>query len=278
MMETLVHPGPAPARRWAAAPCRAEPVDLLLPVADRLADSVALALADFDGGWLEIADQTLGNLDFVIPGEDSTGAHAAWYAGPYRMGAGRITHLGMHVGRKDGGPWLHGHGGFAAAGWEGPDFGHILPFESRLARPVRARGWGLKGARLEVAQDAETNFPLFQPVALGGGGKAALVTLRPNQDFTEALEAAAAEAGIAEGRVYGLGSIVRPKLEGQPRIPSHATELLLTEAVITKGRARIGIEVVTLHGTRHRGVLERGENAVCITAELLVVAGEGMAG
>ncbi|PTW99781.1 hypothetical protein [Pararhodobacter aggregans] len=278
MIERLVHPGPAPARRWAVAPCRAEPVDLVLPVADRLADSVALALADFDGGWLEIEEATLGTLDFVIPGEDPTGAHAAWYAGPYRMGAGRIVHLGLHAGRKEGGPWLHGHGAFAAPGWEGPDFGHILPFESRLAQPIRARGWGLKGARLEVSADTETHFPLFQPVALGAGGNAALVTLRPNQDITLALEAAVAEAGIRDGRVYGLGSVVRPKLEGQPRIDSFATELLLTEAEVRGGRARLGIEVVTLQGARHRGVLERGENGVCITAEVLVVADRGMVG
>ncbi|GAB1378101.1 hypothetical protein [Pararhodobacter aggregans] len=278
MIETLAHPGPAPARRWAVAPCQAEPVEVLLPVAERLADSVALGLAGYDGGWLVIEDAPLATLDFVIPGEDPTGAHAAWYAGPCRMGAGRIVQLGLHAGRKEGGAWLHGHGSFAAPGWEGPDFGHILPVESRLAQPVRARGWGLKGARLEVSADPETHFPLFQPVALGGGREALLVTLRPNQDLTEALESAVAEAGIAEGRVFGLGSVVRPQLEGQSRIDSHATELLLTEAVITRGRARLGVELVTLQGTRHRGLLARGENGVCITAELLVVAGPGMVG
>ena len=274
MIETLTHPGPAPARRWAVAPCRAEPVEVTLPVAETLAQSAAQALAGYDGGWLVIEESTLSNLDFLIPGEDATGTHAAWYAGPYRMGAGRITHLGMHVGRKEGAPWLHGHGGFAAPGWQGPDFGHILPLESRLAHPIRARGWGLTGAHLQVCADTETHFPLFQPVALGTGGNAALITLRPNQDFITGLEAAAAEAGITDGAVLGLGSIVRPKLEGQSRLPSDATELLLTQGVITNGRARVEIEVVTLQATRHRGWLERGANGICITAELLVVAGE----
>lgn len=273
MIETLVHPGPPAARRRAIARCVAEPVEVLLPVAETLAQSAAAALAGFDGGWLEITDSSLSNLDFVIPGEDRSGAHAAWYAGPHQMGAGRIVHLGMHVGQKEGAPWLHGHGAFAAPGWAGPDFGHILPYESRLAQPVRARGWGLTGARWQVSADAETHFPLFQPVSRGQGGNAALVTLRPNQDLVTALDAAAAEIGIAEGRVFGLGSLVRPKLEGQERIPSHATELLLTQGVITKGRARVEIEVVTLTGSRHRGWLERGENGICITAELLVVAG-----
>ena len=278
MIERLVHPGPAPSRRWAIASCHAEPVELVLPVAERLAESVVLSLADYDDGWLVIEDVPLAALDFVIPGEDPTGAHAAWYAGPYRMGAGRIVHLGLHAGRKQGGAWLHGHGSFAAPGWKGPDFGHILPVESRLAQPVLARGWGLRGARLDVTPDTETHFPLFQPVATGGGGNAALVTLRPNQDLTEALEAALAEAGITDAQVFGLGSVVRPKLEGQPRIDSYATELLLTEGVIRRGRARLGVEVVTLQGSRHRGVLERGENGVCITAELLVVAEPGKVG
>lgn len=277
MIATLTHPGPAPARRQTVQPCRAQPVDLLLPVADTLAQSVALALAGFDGGWLVIGDAPMAALDFVIPGTDSTGAHAAWYAGPHRMGAGRIRHLGLHAGRKAGAPWLHGHGAFAAQdwsgqGWAGPDFGHILPLESRLAAPVRARGWGLTGAGLAVEADGETGFPLFQPVDRGGGPGAALITLRPNQDITLGLEQAAAGAGITTGRVLGLGSLVHPVLEGQPPIDSLATEILLTGGNLTDGRARLEAELITLSGTRHRGTLARGANGVCITAELLLLA------
>ncbi|MCW1931260.1 hypothetical protein [Pararhodobacter zhoushanensis] len=273
MIETLRHPGPVSARRWAVARCTAEPVEVVLPVAETFAKSAALALADYDGGWLVIENETLTTLDFVIPGEDATGAHAAWYAGPYQMGAGRIDHLGMHVGRKDGAAWIHGHGVFDAPGWEGPRMGHILPFESRLAHPIRARGWGIRGARLQVCAELETNFPLFQPVDLGGGTNAALVTLRPNQDMNAALALAAAEAGITDGQVLGLGSIVRPKLQGQPRIDSHATELLLTQGTLQNGVARIETEIVTLDASIHKGWLEPGQNGVCITAELLVIAG-----
>jgi hypothetical protein len=272
MISTLTHPGPAPEKRWAALPCTADPVDLILPVAENLAQSVALALADYDGGWLVIEDATLANLDFVVPGEDATGKHAAWYAGPHRMGAGHIHHLGLHAARKDGGPWLHGHGQFAAPGWEGPSFGHILPFESRLAAPTRARGWAIRGARFEVTTDPETHFPLNQPVACGGGTGAALITLRPNQDMTQAIAQAAAEAGIAQGRIFGLGSIVNPRLRGHPPIDSYATEILLTDGILANGTARIETEIVTLSGTYHKGWLEPGENGVCITAELLAIA------
>ncbi|HPD91895.1 MAG: hypothetical protein H6900_03640 [Rhodobacter sp.] len=272
MIATLSHPGPASARRWAAAPCHAQPIEVTLPVADTLAQSAALALAGFDGGWIEIRDETLANLDFVIPGPDPTGAHAAWYAGPHRMGAGRIDHLGMHVGLKDGAPWIHGHGAFDAPGWRGPGFGHILPHESRLARPIRARGWGIRGARLAVAADPETHFPLFQPADLGGGGGAALITTRPNQDMGAAIAAAAAAVGITRGRILGLGSLVHPRLQGQAPIDSYATEILLTQGFLDKGLARIEAEVVTLDATLHKGWLTPGENGVCITAEVLVLA------
>ena len=272
MISGLEHPGTALARRWAVATCSAQPVDLILPVADTLAASVAQALADFDGGWLVIENATLGNLDFVIPGADPTGTHAAWYAGPHQMGAGRIDHLGLHAGRKDGTAWLHGHGAFSAPGWQGPTMGHILPLESRLSKPIRVTGWGLVGARLEVTQDDETNFPLFQPVQTGAGAGAALITLRPNQDMNAAIAAAAAEAGITNGRIYGLGSIVNPRLKDQPPFDSYATEILLTDGHITDGTAQIEVEIVTLSATEHKGWLEPDQNGVCVTAELLVIA------
>ena len=272
MISRIKHPGVAPDQRWAAVPCAAEPVDLIVPVTETLASSLAMALADYDGGWLVIDDAVLGNLDFVIPGDDPTGNHAAWYAGPYKMGAGRIEHLGLHVGRKEGEAWLHGHGRFAAPGWQGPTMGHILPLESQLSAPIRAKGWGLKGARLEVTPDPETNFPLFQPVQTGAHSGAALITLRPNQDMSAAIVAAAAEVGITSGRIYGLGSVVNPKLKDQPLIDSYATEILLTDGRLSDGRADIEIEFVTLTASTHKGWLEPGANGVCVTAELLVIA------
>lgn len=272
MIATLAHPGPAAPRRWAVAACTAHPVEVLLPVADTLAQSVALALADYDGGWLVMENAALDRLDFVVPGTDPTGAHAAWYAGPHRMGAATVEHLGLHYGRKQGAPWLHGHGHFSAPGWRGPTFGHILPLESRLARPVRAKGWGLRGANLQVSADSETHFPLFQPVDLGGGRGAALVTLRPNQDIGTALQAAAAEAGLPEAQVHGLGSLVHPRLVGQPPIDSFATEILLREGRISGGKAHLRADIVTLSETLHSGLLEPGANGLCITAELLLLA------
>ena len=273
MIPRLTHPGPVALRRWAVQPCQAEPVEVTLPVADSLAQSAALALAlsAYDGGWLVIENAALAALDFVLPGVDPSGAHAAWYAGPYRMGTGQIEHLGLHVGHKEGAPWLHGHGRFSAPGWTGPTFGHILPLDSRLAQPSVARGWGIRGAQWQVQADAETHFPLFQPIDTGGGGNAALVTLRPNQDICTALTTAAHEAGIPRARIFGLGSLVHPRLTGHPPINSFATEILLTAGSLN-GTGRLEAQIVTLDGSLHQGWLEPGANSICITAELLLIA------
>ena len=86
------------------------------------------------------------------------------------------------------------------------------------------------------------------------------------------IASAASEVGITSGKIYGLGSIIRPRLKGQPQIDSYATELLLTDGHLSDGIAEIEIEVVTLSASQHKGWLEPGANAVCVTAEILVIA------
>lgn len=273
MIATLAHPGPEQNPRWTALPCTAEPVALTLPVRETLLASVAEALADFDGAWLWVEGAAMARLDFLIPGLDATGAHAAWYAGPHRMLAGaRIVRLGLHLGWRQGARFLHGHGVFAAPGWAGPQAGHILPLESALAGPVRATGWGLRGARLVQRPDPETGFPLFRPEACGGGKDALLLTARPNQDLTAAVEAAAAVHGMTEASVSGLGSLVSPVFDTGAQVASPATEILLTGGAISAGRARLEADVVGLDGRLASGPLRRGACGICVTAEILIRA------
>lgn len=269
MFATLQHPGPAVAPRFRVSPCTAQPVALMLPARDSLLASLAEALADFDGAWLEITDASMARLDFVIPGPDPAGRHAAWYAGPHQMGQGaRILRAGIHLGWRDGLRFAHGHGHFVAPGWSAPGMGHILPQVSALAAPVLVRGWGWQGARLVVQDDPETGFALFQPQGGAGGGTAWLVTLRPGQDISAGL--AAALPGVT-GRVLGLGSLVDPVLDGR-RIDSFATEILLTDGALTPQGAHLSADLVTLAGTTHSGTLTPGRNGICVTAELLVLA------
>lgn len=276
MIATLSHPGPSPESRWTALPCTATPVTLMLPARANLLASVAEALADHDGAWLWIEGAAMARLDFLIPGPDPTGRHVAWYAGPHRMGAGaRIVRLGLHLGWREGARFLHGHGVFAAPGWDGPQAGHILPLESALAAPVLAAGFGLHGARLVVAPDPETGFTLFRPETCGGGDGALLVTARPNQDLTQSVERAAAAHGIADGTVHGLGSLVDPRFAGGGGVQSFATEILLTAGTLRDGRVTLGADVVGLDGRLVTGVLQTGACGICVTAELLIRAQSG---
>jgi hypothetical protein len=268
VIRTLRHPGPVLSPRWTALHCTATPVALTLPAADSLLASVAAALADFDGAWLWIEGAAMARLDFLIPGSDPAGAHAAWYAGPHRMPPGaRILRLGLHLGWREGARFLHGHGVFAAPGWTGPQAGHILPRESALAWPVRATGFGIRGARLVQRPDPETGFPLFVPEDCGGGEGALLMTARPNQDLGTAVAAA---AGGLDLEVHGLGSLVAPCFTCGQRIDSPATEILLTRGRVAAGVPTFSADVVGMDGVLHEGVLAAGAAGICVTAEMLL--------
>ena len=271
MIATLRHPGPAQHPRWTALPCTATPVAVTLPVRATVLASVAEALADYDGAWLWVEGAAMARLSFLIPGLDATGAHAAWYAGPHVMPAGaRIVRLGLHLGWRQGVRFLHGHGVFAAPGWDGPQAGHILPLESALAGTVRATGWGLRGARLVQRPDPETAFPLFQPEDCGGGTGALLMTARPNQDLGAAILTAARAHGFTAGAVHGLGSLVHPRFTDGTGVDSPATEILLTGGGLRDGQVRLCADVVGLDGRLTAGELLPGRNGICVTAELLI--------
>lgn len=271
MIRTLDHPGPATVERITALPCTATPLDLPLPAGVPLLDALAQAAeaAGVSAAWLELADATMARIDHLRPGPDPSGAHAAWYDGPHNADGASLIRLGLHLGHRDGARWLHGHGLWAGAGGIGG--GHVVPDATVLAEPATARGWALTGARLEVAPDPETRFDLFRPVASGGASapNAALVTLRPNQDMTEALEAAAAALGVTDATLHGLGSLVAPRfLQGGE--DSFATEILITEGWIEGGRAYLNAAVVGFGGQVSVAPLARGGCGVCVTCEVLI--------
>lgn len=274
MIRTLEHPGPAAPDRIAALPCAAIPLELPLSAGMPLLETLSRAAeaAGVSAAWLELADAPMARLDYLRPGPDRSGVHAAWYDGPHKADGASLIQLGLHLGRRDGAPWLHGHGLWA--GSRGIGGGHVVPDGAVLAEPATAHGWALDGARLEVAPDPETRFDLFQPVATEAvsSADAVLVTLRPNQDITEALEAAAAAHGITEGTLQGLGSLVAPRfLQGSE--DSFATEVLITEGWIEDGRAYLNAAVVGFGGRVSVAPLARGGCGVCVTCEVLIRRG-----
>jgi len=274
-MRSIQHPGPRAHQRHQAVPCRVTRRRVMLRGGQTLHDAVVAAMEECGAraAWLELADTTFSTLRYVIPGHDASGEHAAWYSATHELAPpARLLRAGLHVGRRDGSAFLHCHGL-----WEGADgtraMGHLLPNESRLAEDSEASCLVLEDALLEVEFDPETRFSLFAPRVEGApstsSNNALLFTLRPNQDLSEAVEALAAQHGLGEAQLSGLGSLVGTTFTDGGVIESHATEVLILSGQLKDGKAHIELASVGIDGAHRQGQLVPGGNAVCVTAELL---------
>jgi hypothetical protein len=278
-MRAVCHPGPVAEERQEILPAEGRPVALTLNAGLPFEDAVAEAMAaeGLDGAWLEIEAAIVSSLDYVIPALSPDDDHVAWYSEIRSFGGpGRIERLGMMVGRDNGASFLHGHGLWAPAGGE-IAMGHILAPRTMLAAPVVARGIGLTGARFERRPDPETNFTLFRPSGDARDAEDAdyaLVRLAPNQDFAGALDTACARLGWEGARVHGLGSLIGATFEDGSVLDSLPTEFLILDAdARAEGQSGPGPEIAIVGiegGDIREGALKRGENAVLITAELLL--------
>lgn len=276
-MRRVTHPGPVAAERLEIVPCRAEPLAVTLAAGVPLEQAVARAMADagFGTGWLEVDAAPVARLRYVMPDHASDGRHVAWYSAAQGFDAGTIRGLGMVVGRHGAASFLHGHGIWAPQGGAGA-MGHILAPETVLARPARATGFGIRGAAFRRGPDPETAFDLFHPHPDGaapGDPNAALLRIRPNEDLTEALDRARARLGWDAARVHGVGSINRPVFTDGRMLDSLPTEFLIRGARVGPGmRQGPHMAIVGVEGAgRLEGALERGANAVLITAELILI-------
>lgn len=272
-MRTILHPGPVAAERAAVVACRAHPVAVTLRGGLTVLDAMAAGLAalGFRGGWLRLDGAALSRLAYVVPAPAPGDGHAAWYSDTRVLTAApRILSAGAHLGLRDGAPFAHCHGLWAEAG-AAPRMGHLLPADSVLAADAVVEGWGLTGAVMDAAEDAETRFRLFRPRpdgAAGEGGRPALLAaLRPNQDLCAAVAALAPGAA----QVEGIGSLVGTVFEDGDGTASYGTEILLTDAQVAHGAARLDALSVGFDGAHAAGRLAPGRNAVCVTAELLLL-------
>ena len=273
-MRAVAHPGPAAADRLELRSCAGRDIEVVLPPGMPLEDAVAEALAPegLDSAWLEIAAAPVERLGYVIPALSADAGHVAWYSGIRGFGAGTIGRIGMIVGRHEGASFLHGHGLWSPRG--GPRaMGHILAPRTVLARPAPARGIGLNGAMFDRLRDEETNFELFRVRGTGGvKGDHAALRLRPNQDFATAIHAACARLGWGAARVHGIGSLIGAQFEDGSLLGSLPSEFLVTDCEAGRGGPEPEILIVGIDGsTIMSGRLTRGENAVLITAELVLV-------
>lgn len=271
------HPGPVAPDRAVVVPCRAHPVTVRLRAGLSFGDAVARGLAEAGhaAGYLRLSDIPMARLDYVIPAPAPGDGHAAWYSATRRIAAApRIVTAGVHLGLRDGAPFTHCHGIWAGQGVASV-MGHLLPFDSVIGEECEAAGWGISGAALVVGDDPETQFSLFRPQAMGdagrGGQAAYLCTLRPNQDISEALATLAAAQGLGDAQIEGIGSLVGTRFTDAPELDSYATEVLLHAAAVRAGQARLEAFSVGFDGRHAGGILAPGENAVCVTAEILML-------
>ncbi|MEP2534319.1 hypothetical protein [Shimia sp.] len=255
------------------APCQGRAIEVTLEAGMPLEDAVAQALAplELDSAWVEIVNAEVECLTYVIPAVAPDTTHVAWYSDTHSFDKGRIDHLGMIVGRHGDASFLHGHGTWAPEG-RAAAMGHILAPQTRLGTPVTARGIGLVGARFDRRADEETNFDLFHVDQMTStGGSYAALRLLPNQDFATGLDAACAALGWQAARVHGIGSVNTPRFEDGRVLESLPTEFLITDAIAGKNGPGPEIVVVGTDGTDIRtGRLSRNENAVLVTAELVL--------
>jgi len=271
-MRTIQHLGPVATPRFRALPCHAHPVTLTLRAGVPMDQAIAegLGAQGFAAGYLRLDGAQMARLDYVRPAPASGQGHAAWYSPTHALTDVQIAQAGAHLGLRDGRAFVHCHGLWGGA------MGHMLVPDSVLAEDTVVTGWGLSGAMLVAEPDAETLFTLFQPTPApeqSGGLPALLATLRPNQDVAVGIVGLAAQAGFSVAQVEGIGSTVGADFDGGAITESYGTEFLLTDAQITNGTLDAQIAAVGFHGEIATGALPMGRNAVCVTSELLLIAG-----
>ncbi|MES2196726.1 MAG: DUF296 domain-containing protein [Pseudomonadota bacterium] len=282
-MRTIKQPGvPVPERiQWVEARGRAFTFTLeaglpLLEAARR-----GFAAQGFAGGVLNLQGGALGPFAYVMPALSKTGANAAFYSDTFRpAGVTRLRMGAMTLGQRDGAPFFHCHALWTEADGRAGG-GHLLPEETVVAEAFPVQAFGIDGAVFAAEPDPETNFKLFGPVpsAASGGGTMSLVyalRLRPNQDFAGALERFCRERRITRAKIHGgVGSTIGARLADGGGVEPFATELAVRAGVIATGAdgalaAELEVALVDYTGGLAEGRLERGDNPVLMTMELVL--------
>jgi len=279
-LRQIHHPGPPAGARICALPCHATPLHLTLRAGQSLtaAMSDAFAQAGFTFGYLRLDGAPFSPMHFVTPAPAPGDGHAAWYSATQRVPAARTRHGGAHLGLRDGKPFVHCHGVWERAGAL-PDMGHMLCDDSILAQDCTLAGWGLSGAGLVAQHDDETDFTLFRPGQAGetATANAFVITLRPNQDIRAALLAFAREHRIDRARIEGLGSLVGTAFNDGRAVDSYATEILILNGQLNGKALSLEVSSTGFDGAGHSGILAADPNAICVTAEILLLVGSDAA-
>lgn len=283
----VAQPGPAPAERMESVVGRLQVLDFTLEPGLTLNAAVTgpLVAAGIGAAQVELDGGAFGPFAYVMPAAAADAAHAAWYSAPFTpAGTTRLARANATFGRKAGAPFLHCHGMWTEADGARRG-GHVLPHETVVAAPVRARAYGAREVEMTADLDPETNFTLFTPQlpelpapgpASGAGPRIAFARVRPNEDLTAAVEALCRRHGFAGGRLRGgVGSLIGARFLDAEPVFDYATEVLVTSGDVWPDasgalRADIAVALVGLSGILADGRLRRADNPVLITFELAV--------
>ena len=278
-MRTLVQPGPEHPRRIDRFGGTAESLTYPLRAGVSLLDAATESLvhAGWRGGALTFSGGAFDPFRYVMPGPPDDASHVAYFSTPRApAGTTRIEQANATFGWHDGKPYLHCH-----ATWIEPGGvrrgGHVLPGESIVTEPAIVHAWGFSEIAIATALDPETNFTLFQPSGPSDDrAPAVLARVRPNKDIITAVERIADAHGFTNATIRGsLGSLIGAHFTNGTIVPGNATEVLVRSGRVTNGEATIDLLAVDGRGHVHEGRLERGDNPVCITFDLVLTRDEG---
>ncbi len=275
-MRSLQQPGPEHPSRIDSILGHARRLNFTLAAGATLNEALTTPLiaAGFQSAAITFKAAALNPFRYVMPAPADDAAHVAYFSAPRApAGTSHIEQANASFGWADGKPSVHCH-----AVWREPDGsrrgGHILPLETRLAEPAEAVAWGFDTIRVAAVADAETNFTLFQPAGTSTpGGRAVLARVKPNQDLLTAIETTAEAHGITDAVMRGsLGSLIGARFTSGGVVHDHATEVLVRHGILHGGKAALDVLAVDMTGQVHEGWLERGQNPVCITFDLVLDA------
>ena len=266
----IVHPGPPHRARLVVLRGRAETARWVLRRGDVLLDALAAPMEASGAGAAVVllGGVSVAGGDYVMPARAADGAHAAWYSAARPIGPALITAATAMVGRRNGRWFVHCHALWPGAA--GPLMGHLLNETVRIGADAEVQGWLFHGGGFVARQDTETNFALFAAEGEGGPGQAALLTVRPHEDLRLALAATAAETGLRNAAVFGLGSLIGARFADAPAMVDPISEMLVLPGA-EAGHA-LPVAAVDLGGAVHRGELLAGP--ICVTGEFLLVGGQ----
>lgn len=276
----LMQPGPAAPERVESAVGRLVVLDFTLEPGQTLNAAVTgpLLAAGLSAAQVEISGGAFAPFSYVMPALAPDDTHAAWYSATFSPPGETLLEGGcLTFGHKDGAPFVHCHAFWREA--EGHRAGgHILPHDSLVSAPIRARAYGSADVAITADYDAETNFTLFTPHALAApeaGPRVAFARVRPNTDIAAALSMLCQRHGFAAGAVRAsIGSLIGARFADGALVMDTATELFVRSGQITRdaeGRLATSLDIALVgeSGLLAEGRL-LGDNPVCITFELAV--------